>query len=581
MFDFVSRLFDTNGFPPRWSCGTTWQQEPSLGWLHILSDLAIFGAYTAIPLVIAFFVLRRRDLPFPRVFWLFVIFIFACNTTHLIGAILFWNPLYRLDGLVKLVTAMASWATVAALVVATPQALRLPGLAKLNDELRSEVEERKQTESALRQSEQRLQENEDRLRQALAERETLLANERDARGEAERANRLKDEFLSVVSHELRTPLSAILAHSQLLQLGQIPSDEVADSYRAIERNSKAQVQIIEDLLDMSRIISGKIRLDVRSVLLSEIVEAAIDTIRPAADAKTIRVQQVLDPRAGPVLGDFDRLQQVFRNILSNAVKFTPKGGRIQVALERVNSHVEVSVADTGAGISADFLPYVFDRFRQAEHATTRHHGGLGLGLAIVKQIVELHGGAVKAKSPGENQGSTFIVILPLQVVHGTESDRIHPQAEVGPAQSDQIPSLAGVKVLVVDDEADARDIVRRFLKARNATVMVASSADEALENMRTFRPDVLLSDIGMPGKDGYQFIQAVRTMAADDGAQVPAVALTAFVRTEDRRRALLAGYQSHLAKPVDPGELIAVVAMLAGRISNNAENIAPLGPSAD
>jgi len=568
MFDFVAHLFDTEGFPARWSCGAAWQQEPGLGWLHIIADLAIFGAYTAIPMVIAYFVLRRRDLPFPRIFWLFVIFIFACGTTHLIGAIIFWKPIYRFDGLVKVITAVASWSTVAALVVATPQALRLPGMAKLNTELTQEVEERKQTESALRQSEQRLQVNEERLRQALAERETLLASERNARSEAERANRLKDEFLSVVSHELRTPLSAILAHSQLLQLGQIPADEVTDSYRAIERNGKAQVQIIDDLLDMSRIISGKIRLDVRPVQLSEVIEAAIETIRPAADAKSIRLQPVLDQVTGPVLGDFDRLQQVFRNILSNAVKFTPKGGRIQVSLERVNSHLEVNVADTGDGIPADFLPYVFDRFRQAEDATTRSHGGLGLGLAIVKQIVELHGGTVKAQSPGENQGSTFTVILPLQVVHSTEPDRLHPQAEIGPSQIYGVPNLGSVKVLVVDDEPDARDIIRRLLAGQHADVMVASSADEALEILKTFHPDVLLSDIGMPDKDGYQFIQDVRSMAAGDGGGVPAVALSAFVRTEDRRRAMLAGYQSHLAKPVDPGELIAVVAMLAGRTSS-------------
>jgi signal transduction histidine kinase len=337
MFDFVAHLFDTQGFPARWSCGAAWQQEPALGWLHIVSDLAIFGAYTAIPLVIAYFVLRRRDLPFPKIFWLFVIFIFACGTTHLISAIIFWKPIYRLDGLVKLITAIASWSTVAALVIATPKALRLPGLAIVNTELRHEVDERKQTESALRLSEQRLQENEERLRQALAERECLLTSERNARSEAERANRIKDEFLSVVSHELRTPLSAMLAYSQLLQVGQIPAEEVIETYRSIERNGHAQVQIIDDLLDMSRIMSGKIRLDVRAVQLSEVIEGAVATIRPAADAKGIRLQQVLDPRSGPVLGDFDRLQQVIRNLLSNAVKFTPKGGRVQVSLERVSA----------------------------------------------------------------------------------------------------------------------------------------------------------------------------------------------------------------------------------------------------
>ena len=429
MVDFFTRLFDTQGFPARWYCGAAWQQEPGLGWLHIVADLAIFGAYTTIPLVIAYFVLRCRDLPFPKIFWLFVIFIFACGTTHLVGAIIFWKPIYRFDGLVKLITAIASWLTVVALAAATPKALRLPGLAKLNAELTHEIEERKQTEVALRQGELRLQNNEERLRQALADREALLTSERNARSDAERAMQVKDEFLSIVSHELRTPLSAILAYVQLLQFGQISADEVTETYRAIERNGKAQVQIIDDLLDMSRIMSGRIRLDVRAVQLAEVIEAAIDTIRPAAESKGIRLQPVLDPRSGPVLGDFDRLQQVFRNLLSNAVKFTPKGGRIQIALERVNSHLEVSVADTGEGIRPDFLPFVFDRFRQSENATTRRHGGLGLGLAIVKQIVEMHGGTVQAKSPGEKQGSTFTVALPLQVVHSSEPDRFHPQAE--------------------------------------------------------------------------------------------------------------------------------------------------------
>ncbi len=289
MATILDNPFDTAGFPPRWYCGSGWADDPALGWLHIYSDLAIFGAYTAIPLVIAYFVLRRRDVPFPRIFWLFVIFIFACGTTHLIEAIIFWHPIYRIGGLVKLITAVASWSTVVALAVITPKALKLPGLAILNSSLTREVQERKQTEEALRESERQLRAQEN-------EREQLLASERAARGEAERANRLKDEFLSVVSHELRTPLSSIMGYSQLLKAGAIQPQEVTETLNAIERNCRAQVQIIEDLLDMSRIISGKIRLDVHPVNLSDVIEAAIDTIRPAADAKEIRLQKVLDPR---------------------------------------------------------------------------------------------------------------------------------------------------------------------------------------------------------------------------------------------------------------------------------------------
>jgi signal transduction histidine kinase/ActR/RegA family two-component response regulator len=552
----MTGLFDTEGFPPRWNCGTAWSADPWLGWLHIGSDLAIFGAYTAIPLVIGFFVLRRKDIPFPRIFWLFVIFIFACGTTHLVDSIIFWHPIYRFSGLVKLITAVASWSTVVALVLIAPEALRLPGLSKLNSELTREIEDRKQAETSLREREQQLRAKE-------AEREALLASERSARGESEKANRLKDEFLSVVSHELRTPLSSIMAYSQLMQAGALSGAELSEATAAIERNCKAQVKIIDDLLDMSQIISGKVRLDVRTIDPAGIIRSAVDIVRPAAEAKEIRLQTVLDPRAGPVSGDSDRLQQVLWNLLMNAVKFTPKGGRIQVVLARVNSHVEIRVSDSGQGIPADFLPYVFDRFRQAESTPNRRHGGLGLGLAIVKQLVELHGGSVVAESPGENLGSTITVNLPLQIHPTGEADREHPRAG-GTSGVLQPPDLNGVRALVVDDEPDARDIVRQLLKFCHAEVATAASAEEALAMLGTFKPTVLISDIGMPGKDGYQFIQELRKNSTEFAA-LPALALTAFARTEDRRRAIMAGYQAHVTKPVDTGELLAVVAMLAGK----------------
>lgn len=553
MIDFLSKLFDTSDFPPRWRCGI-WTEGH--GWLHIFSDLAIFGAYTAIPLVIAFFVIRKKqDVPFPRIFWLFVIFIFACGTTHLIEAIIFWQPIYRFAGMVKLLTAIASWLTVIALIKIVPQALHLPGLAALNAELKSEIEERKRTEEALRASE--------------IERETLLNSERQARQNAEQANRRTDEFLSVVSHELRTPLSAILGYAQLLRNGMIDPREMPEAYGVIERNGHAQVQIIDDLLDMSRIISGKLRLNVRSISLSEVIEAALETVKPAADAKDVRLTKVVDPNVGSIVGDFDRLQQVIWNLLSNAVKFTPRGGRVQVSLEQLDSHLEIAIADSGCGISPEFLPHVFERFRQSEESTTRRHGGLGLGLSIVKQIVELHGGYVRAQSKGENQGSTFVVSLPLQIAHVENTSGHIPRIENGTASSHQLPDLKGLTILAVDDEQDIANILKIYLQQRGAKVIAAFSAKEALKVLETVRPDVIISDIGMPGTDGYQLIRAIRSRDAEQGGTIPAIALTAFARSEDRKKALLAGFQNHLSKPVNHEELLVVISMLTGRTKSD------------
>lgn len=401
------------------------------------------------------------------------------------------------------------------------------------------------------------------------QREQLLESERSARTEAERASRMKDEFLATLSHELRTPLNAILGWSQILASGSRDADDLAEGLRTIERNARAQTQIIEDLLDMSRIISGKVRLDVQRIDLASVVHGAVETVRPAAEAKGIRLQAVLDPSSGPVSGDPNRLQQVLWNLLTNAIKFTPRGGRVQVLLERVNSHLELSVIDTGEGIKPEFLPHVFDRFRQADATTTRRHGGLGLGLAIVKQLVELHGGNIRVKSPGMGMGATFIVSLPLTVVHpepAAEPPRRHPVARTtGVVAPDLCLSLAGVKVLVVDDEADARNLVRRLLEDCEAVVTTAASAAEALRSMEADPPDVLVSDIGMPNEDGYALIQQVRALGTDRGGNVPAAALTAYARSEDRMRSVLAGFQMHIAKPVEPAELITMVASLAGR----------------
>ena len=399
-----------------------------------------------------------------------------------------------------------------------------------------------------------------------------------AKNEAERSSRMKDEFLATLSHELRTPLNAILGWSQVLRDNHADPADLAQGLATIERNARAQTQIIENLLDMSRIISGKVRLDVQRIDLAPALEAAIETMRPAADAKGIRLQSVLDPVARPVSGDPNRLQQVFWNLLSNAIKFTPKGGREQVVLERVNSHLEVSVIDSGEGIAADFLPHVFDRFRQQDASTPRRHGGLGLGLAIVKQLVELHGGSVRVESAGTGQGTTFRVLLPLWVVRPDADPSggalVHPKGDAKtprPLPADGL-NLVGVEVLVVDDEADARALVKRLLEDRGASVRAVGSAAEALALLAVRPPDVLVSDIGRPGEDGYALIRQVRALAQEQGGNVPAVALTAYARSEDRLKVILAGFQMHLAKPVEAAELLALVASLAGRVKTSQGN---------
>jgi PAS domain S-box-containing protein len=407
------------------------------------------------------------------------------------------------------------------------------------------------------------------LKAAEQTREEILATERAARTEAERVGRMKDEFLATLSHELRTPLNAILGWSQVLNRGPLDLNDARQGLEAIERNARSQTQMIEDLLDMSRIVSGKVRLEVQRVVPADVVDQAVQSILPAANAKGVRVTRVIDPHAGPISGDPARLQQVFWNLLSNAIKFTPKNGKIHVVLERINSHVEVSIHDTGEGIEPEFLPHVFERFRQADASTTRKHGGLGLGLNIVKQLTELHGGSVRAKSPGKGKGATFTICLPLAVTTRDVEDELqrqHPRSGRRDASGVDMPDLNGVSVLIVDDDPDARELMRRILTERGAQILTAGSASEALALLRDARPSLLISDIGMPGEDGYELIRKVRSLPAEAGARTPAVALTAFARSEDRQRALRAGYQMHVAKPVEPSELLTVCVSLVGRM---------------
>lgn len=403
-------------------------------------------------------------------------------------------------------------------------------------------------------------------KQAEDERNQLLAREQEARAAAEAANRLKDEFLATLSHELRSPLNAMLGWTRLLNSRKFDEATTARAMQTIERSAKSQAQLVEDLLDVSRIIQGKLRLNVRPVELVAVIEAALETVRPAAQAKEILLQSVLDPAAGPVAGDFDRLQQIIWNLLSNAIKFTPKDGRVMVRLERVNSHVEVTVTDSGKGINPEFVPYVFERFRQADSSSTRVYSGLGLGLAIVRQLVELHGGTVRADSEGEGKGATFTVKLPLMPVRVKPylGEHIHPTVDLG-VPFNNPPTLNGVRVLIVDDEVDSRELIVAALEEYEAKVFAVASASEALEAVSQFKPDVLVSDIGMPLEDGYSLICRIRQLSVEQGGQIPALALTAYARTEDRMKAIASGFQMHIPKPVEPAELATVVASLARR----------------
>jgi PAS domain S-box-containing protein len=396
-------------------------------------------------------------------------------------------------------------------------------------------------------------------KRAEEQREQLLTREQTARAEAEAANRTKDEFLATLSHELRTPLNAMLGWSRLLRAGDLNAETTARALETIERNAKAQSQLIEDLLDVSRVISGKLSLHVRPIELVSIIEAAVDAVRLAAEAKNIELQVTLDPMTDPVSGDPDRLQQVVWNLLLNAVKFTPQRGRVQVRLERINSHVEITVSDTGKGIGKEFLPYVFDRFRQADSSITRKQGGLGLGLAIVRHLVEMHGGTVRACSPGEGQGATFTVELPLAVNgdRGLLPVELPPRSRLTAGASYQtplecLPRLDSLRVLVVEDEVDARDLVVTVLGRCKAQVRAVASVAEALDVLQGFKPDVLVSDIEMPGEDGYALIRKVRAMEAERGGRIPAAALTAHAKAEDRLRALSSGYDVHVSKPFEP-----------------------------
>ena len=434
-------------------------------------------------------------------------------------------------------------------------------LARSNQELESRVMERT---AELQRSNERLQaEIAERLR-VENEREALLARETVLRVEAEELSRLKDEFLATMSHELRTPLNAIFGWITLLRTRRLDEATQARALETIERNARAQKRLIEDLLDVSRIVTGKVTLELATVEPRRAVEAALETMHPAAQAKGLKVVPLLDTGAGTVRGDFARLQQIVCNLLSNAIKFTPTDGQVEVCLARRNGEIEISVSDNGQGIKPEFLPHVFDRFRQEDGSISRRHGGLGLGLAIVRHLVELHAGTVEAHSDGEGKGARFVVRLPAREVLG------QPRPSDTPASGVLTPAmLSNVRVLVVDDDPSSRELMSGMLEGYGARVSLADSGQAALTVLFAQRPDVLIADLGMPGMDGYALIEQVRALDPDFGGQTPAIAVTAHASAQDRLKALQAGYQNHVAKPVEPEELAIVIASLTGRAAQD------------
>jgi signal transduction histidine kinase/ActR/RegA family two-component response regulator len=403
------------------------------------------------------------------------------------------------------------------------------------------------------------------LKRSEEEREKILLREQYARSEAEAANRIKDQFLATLSHELRTPLTAIIGWAGLLRSTDLDPDLRGQALETVERNARTQAQLIDDLLDVSRIVSGKLLLDVTEVELDKVVASAINVVRPAADAKAISITYDKEPGRNFIKGDAARLQQIVWNLLSNAVKFTPEGGSVGIRLERSGSHIKLSINDTGKGIATDFLPHVFDRFRQADSTTTRNYGGLGLGLAIVRHLVELHGGTVSAESGGEGRGATFSTTFPILAVSTElQSAETAFDAREGKASNSRC-ELEGLRVLVVDDEPDTRHVISAVITKSGAEVKTCASVAEALEMLKLWKPDILMSDIGMPDEDGYSLIRKVRALSVESGGLIPAAALTAYARDDDRERALEAGFQMHVAKPIGSKELIATVAGLAGR----------------
>jgi signal transduction histidine kinase len=564
MLGFLADKFSEDGFMPHGHC---YLWTPDLLWTYVLSDSMIGLAYYTIPVAMLYFVRKRSDLQFSWIFVCFSIFIFACGTTHFLSIWTIWHPDYWLDALLKAATAAVSVVTAFLLWPLVPKALHIPSMHQLNQALQDrerELAERKRVETALvalnESLELRVAERTAEVLAAQREVNELLVKERAGRKEAERVNLMKDEFLLTLSHELRTPLNSIFGWTQILDSNCGNAAIVRKGIEVIDRNVRLQTRLIDELLDLSSIVSGKIRLDMQPVELATVIGAAVESIMPAAESKHIELECVADPAAPLVSGDPARLQQVLWNLLTNAVKFTPRDGRISLQLEQAGGYMVLTITDNGEGIPDDFLPFVFERFSQADSSTRRRHGGLGVGLAVAKNLIELHGGHISVSSAGPGQGTTFCISLPIRVRNEAEARAIRARAGERAEASTALPVLDGLRVLVVDDEPDARHVLQLMLEQQQARACCVASAGQALAMVDEDDPHVVICDIGMPGQDGYDFIAALRAR----GDVRPVVALSAFARAEDRVRSLQAGFQSHLAKPVDPAELLSVVASLAG-----------------
>lgn len=578
MTAFWNSLLDSSSYMPHGHC-YLWQT--GLVWLHITGDALIALSYYSIPITLLFFVRKREDLPFGWIFLLFGAFIISCGTGHLLDIWTLWHPDYWISGGVKAITAIVSVLTAVELYPLIPRALALPSPAELaltNQALQVQIGERRQAELELKRYQDQLEDlvakrtaeltaiNE-QLQQEIVERkriqeerELLLQREQRAREQAESANRVKDEFLAVLSHELRTPLNPILGWTKLLQKKQLNPEKTATALDTIERNAKLQAQLIEDLLDVSRIMGGKLALNAAPTDLKTVVSAAINTVSLAAEAKQIQIATQFAPEMGQVLGDAGRLQQVVWNLLSNAAKFTPEGGRVEVSLAQTQDQRSpanfaiITVRDTGKGIAAQSLPHVFDRFWQEDSTNTRRFGGLGLGLAISRQIVELHGGTITAESAGEGQGAIFTVRLPLY--------SLSPMPTLERSHYEEDSTLAGLRVLVIDDSSDSREVAAFVLSQAGSDVITVDSAKAALDVLSQSSLDVIVCDIGLPEMSGYELIQHIRSRPVEQGGKVVAIALTSYASDDDQKQALEAGFQQHLSKPVEPDRLIKMIAAI-------------------
>ncbi|MGG6263480.1 ATP-binding protein [Leptolyngbya sp. AN03gr2] len=584
MTEFWSRFFDSSSYMPHGHC-YLWQT--GLVWLHITGDALIALSYYSIPLAIVFFVRKREDLPFNWIFLLFGAFIVSCGTGHLLDIWTLWHPDYWISGTVKAITAMVSVLTAIELYPLIPKALALPSPTQLklaNQALQVQIGERRQAETALKRYQDQLEElvaqrtaeltkTNQQLQAEIIERkriqeerELALQREQRAREQAEVANRVKDEFLAVLSHELRTPLNPILGWTKLLQKKLLTSEKTTMALDTIERNAKLQSQLIEDLLDISRIMRGKLTLNTAAMDLKTVVKSAIDTVALAAEAKQIQIETKLEAEVGQVLGDAGRLQQVIWNLLSNAVKFTPEGGQVEISLTNEDaSHAKIIVRDNGKGINPKVLECVFDRFWQEDSSNTRRFGGLGLGLAISRQIVELHGGTIVAESKGEGTGATFTVRLPLRAAVPVNA----PER----ASASRNSTLEGLRILIVDDTADSRDYAAFVLSEAGSQVRTAESAEAAIAAIDQEIPDVLVCDIGMPQANGYELIQKIRSLPPEKGGGIVAIALTSYVGDYDQKQAIAAGFQQHLSKPVEPEQLVKTVSAICPTRSSNQASV--------